>query len=358
MLARSRLSTLIWHMHINEIQRAIDRCPREHLLHLPTPLEPLDRLRQQIGGPRIWVKRDDLTGLALGGNKSRYLEFTLAEALAAGADAVVLTAVVHSNHCRQFAAAAARLGLEAVVVLRQDDSPMGSVYPVTGNHLLTRLFGARVRIAPPDAIHDTVQEEMERLRSAGRRPFTGLSPVLSRIAYIQCALELTVQLDAAGIRPQALIVASGGNSLAGLVAGLALQQRSLPCIGTPQSHLTDPDGAPGAIVAAAIEAMQHLGLGHAAPPQVDQIRVDDSFVGEGFGHLGASTLEAINLLARTEGLLVDPAYTGKGFAALLSRLRRGVWPDDGDLVFVHTGGTPSLFAYADELAGPTGERPT
>ena len=113
-------------MRADEIQAAIDRCPRRRLLHLPTPLQPLDRLRQVVGGPRVWVKRDDLTGLAFGGNKSRYLEFTLAEAIEEGADAVVLSAVVHSNHCRQFAAAAARLGLEAVVVLRRSDTPWAS----------------------------------------------------------------------------------------------------------------------------------------------------------------------------------------------------------------------------------------
>lgn len=335
-------------MNIDEIQRAIDRCPREHLLHLPTPLQPLDRLRQEIGGPRIWVKRDDLTGLAFGGNKSRYLEFTLAEARAAGADSVVVTAVVHSNHCRQFAAAAARLGLHAVVVLREDDSPMGRTDPITGNYLLTQLFGARVRLAPPDAVSEVVQQEMDSLRAAGHRPFTGLSNVLSRIAYIQCALELAGQCTAAGITPSALVVASGGNSLAGLVAGTALLEWDLPCLGTPQSHLTDAAAAPGSIVEAAVEAIGHLQLS-CATPQIDRIRVDDSFVGTGFGHLGSAALAAIQLLARTEGLLVDPAYTGKAFAALLHDLRQGIWPADDDVVFVHTGGTPALFAYADEL---------
>ncbi|MDA0335368.1 MAG: D-cysteine desulfhydrase family protein [bacterium] len=341
-------------MYIDDIQQAIDRCPRQHLLHLPTPLQPLDRLRRQIGGPRIWIKRDDLTGLAFGGNKSRYLEFTLAEALAQGADAVVLSAVVHSNHCRQFAAAAARLGLQAVVVLREDDSAMGRTDPITGNYLLNRLFGARIRLAPAADINAVVAEEMDRLRAAGRRPFTGLSAVLSRVAYIQCSLELSVQCQAQDIRPAAIVIGSGTNSLAGLLAGFALLDTDVTFVGTPQSHLQDPAHAAQHVVRAAMEAIEHLDLRCPAPPQVAQVRVDDSFVGTGFGHLDPPTRDSIHLLARTEGLLVDPAYTGKAFHALLDGVRRGLWPDDGDVLFVHTGGTPALFTYGADLLAANG----
>jgi len=335
-------------MHIDEIQQAIDSLPRERLLHLPTPLQPLDHLRQLIGGPRVWIKRDDLTGLAFGGNKSRYLEFTLAAARASGADAVVLSAVVHSNHCRQFAAAAARLGLEAVVVLRQDDTAMGRTDPATGNYLLDQLFGARIRVCAANDVAATVAEEMDRLRAAGRRPFTGLSALLSRVAYIQCALELAVQCDAAGIQPATVVIGSGSNSLAGLLAGFTLLGREIPLLGTPQGHLRDPEQAPQRLVDAAAEAIRHLGLAVAMPP-ASLVRVDDGFVGPGFGHLDAPTLAAIRQLARSEGLLVDPAYTGKAFSALLSGIREGLWSTDQDLLFVHTGGTPLLFTYSDEL---------
>ena len=339
-------------VRIDEIQKAIDRCPRVRLLHLPTPLQPLDRLRQVVGGPRIWVKRDDLTGLAFGGNKSRYLEFTLAEARAAGADAVVLSAVVQSNHCRQFAAAAARLGLEAVLVLREDDTAMGRTDPVTGNYLLDRLFGARVRLAPSDGVADAVEQEMERLRASGRRPFTGLSAVLSRVAYIQCALELVVQFDALHIVPSGVVIGSGSNSLAGLLAGFALLGLDTRFVGTPQGHLHDSAGAPTRVAAAALEAIERLGLRCQSPPSAARVHVDDGFVGPGFGHLDKPTMEAIHLLARTEGLLVDPAYTGKAFNALLTGVRDGHWTQDEDVVFVHTGGTPLLFAYgADLLSG-------
>lgn len=335
-------------MRPDEIQAAIDRCPRRRLLHLPTPLQPLDRLREVVGGPRVWVKRDDLTGLAFGGNKSRYLEFTLAEAIEQGADAVVLSAVVHSNHCRQFAAAAARLGLEAVVVLRQSDTPMGLTDPVTGNYLLHQLFGARVRIAPPEGVGSVIEEEMERLRRRGRSPFTGVSAVLSRVAYVQCALELAAQCDAAGLEPAEVFVGSGGNSLAGLVAGFRLLGRPTPFIGTPQSHLADTAAAAESVAARAAEAIDRLGLA-CDPPATEGIRVDDRWVGPGFGILDGPTREAIGLLARTEGVLVDPTYTGKAFTGLLAEIRGGRWPEEADVVFVHTGGTPLVFTYGQSL---------
>lgn len=336
-------------MRPEQIQAAIDRCPRRLLLHLPTPLQPLDRLREVVGGPRVWVKRDDLTGLAFGGNKSRYLEFTLAEAIDQGADAVVLSAVVHSNHCRQFAAAAARLDLEAVVVLGRSDTPMGLTDPVTGNYLLHQLFGSRVRLAPAGEVGPVIEEEMERLRRRGRSPFTGVSAVLSRVAYVQCALELAAQCDAAGLEPAELFVGSGGNTLAGLVAGFRMLGRPVPFTGTPQSHLADAGAAAGSVAARASEAIERLGLPCDPPLTADGIGVDDRWVGPGFGILDGPTREAIGLLARTEGLLVDPTYTGKAFTGLLAGVREGRWPDDADIVFVHTGGTPLVFTYGESL---------
>ena len=209
-------------MDIQTIQRAIDALPRHRLTHLPTPLQHCPRLSAALGGPQIWIKRDDLTGLALGGNKSRYLEFTLAEATAQGCDAAVLSAVVQSNHCRQFAAACAQLGLKGVVVLRENDSIMGRKSPAQGNYLLDQLCGVRIRFAPPEDIGATIAEEVERLKEEGYKPFSGLSGLLSRVAYIQCALEIETQLRTAGIQADDVVIGSGGTSLAGLVAGFAL----------------------------------------------------------------------------------------------------------------------------------------
>lgn len=334
-------------MDSGAIQSAVDRLPRVSLNHLPTPLQLCPRLSEQLGGPRIFVKRDDLTGLAFGGNKSRYLEFTLGEAIEQGADAVVLSAVVQSNHCRQFAAAAARLGLKAVVVLRQSESPMGNSDPPTGNFLLDHLFGADVRIAAPDQVPSAIEEEMERLRREGYRPFTGLSALRSRVAYIQCALELARQSAELGIDPGHIFIGSGGNSLAGLVAGFDLLDRHPRFVGIPQGEIGAPQEASARLANAAREAAECIGL--ACTPDPTRILLDDRPVGPGFGLMDEPTREAILTLARSEGLLVDPTYTGKGFAGLVAHVIEGNLKSDEEVVFVHTGGTPLVFAYGGEL---------
>ena len=334
-------------MDIQTIQHAIDALPRHRLTNLPTPLAACPRLSAELGGPRIWIKRDDMTGLAFGGNKSRYLEFTLAEATAQGCDAAVLSSVVQSNHCRQFAAACARIGLKGVVVLREDDSTMGSREPAQGNYLLDQLCGARIRVAPPGQIGAALEEEKERLVKKGYKPFTGLSGMLSRIAYIQCALEIETQCLTEGIEPDHLVIGSGGTSLAGLVAGYALLGRPLHFLGTPQSKMGQTDGVSARIAQSAVEAAAHIGLACSADPA--QITVTDAYVGPGFGYLDQATLDSIRLLAGCEGILVDPTYSGKAFTCLIDQLRQGRFNDSEDIVFVHTGGTPLLFAYGEAL---------
>ena len=308
-------------MDTQTIQRAIDQLPRHRLTHLPTPLQACPRLSAVLGGPRIWIKRDDLTGLALGGNKARYLEFTLAEATAQGCDAVVLSAVVQSNHCRQFAAACAQLGLKGVVVLRENESTMGRKHPVQGNYLIDQLCGVDIRFAPPEAIGATIEAEKARLAAEGYKPFTGLSGLLSRVAYVQCALEIDAQCHAADIAPSGLIIGSGGTSLAGLVTGLTLLGRAPAYIGTPQSPMDHRANAAERIAQSATETATHLGL--ACTPDPAQITVTDAYVGPGFGLPDAATLDAIRLLASCEGILVDPTYAGKAFACLIDQVRQG-----------------------------------
>ena len=225
---------------------------------------------------------------------------------------------------------------------------MGLTHPVTGNLLLHHLFGARVRLAPAAEVGPVIEEEMERLRRRGRSPFTGVSAVLSRVAYVQCALELAAQCGAAGIEPAEIYIGSGGNSLAGLVAGFRLLGRPVPFTGTPQGRLAAAGSAAGSVVARASEAIDCLGL-ECDPLTTEGIRVDDRWVGPDFGILDGPTREAIGLLARTEGLLVDPTYTGKAFTGLLAGVRGGRWSDDADIVFVHTGGTPLVFTYGERL---------
>lgn len=329
------------------VQRAIDQLPRHRLTHLPTPLQACPRLSAALGGPHIWIKRDDLTGLALGGNKARYLEFTLAEATAQGCDAAILSAVVQSNHCRQFAAACAQLGLRGVVVLREDESTMGRKLPVQGNYLLDHLFGVDIRFAAPESIGATIEAEKNRLLAEGYKPFTGLSGLLSRVAYAQCALEIDDQCRAADIAPSGLIIGSGGTSLAGLVAGLTLLERTPVYIGTPQSPMDHRTNAAERIAQAASETAAHLGL--ACTPDPALITVTDAYVGPGFGLPDAATLAAVRLLASCEGILLDPTYAGKAFACLVDQVRQGRFAAGEDIVFVHTGGTPLLFAYGEEL---------
>ena len=331
-----------------EIQQAIDKLPRLSLNELPTPLHHCPRLSEKLSGPNIYIKRDDLTGLAFGGNKSRYLEFTLAEAVEQGADAVVLSAVVHSNHCRQLAAAAAKIGLKAVVVLRQhDESPMGYREHPTGNYLLDQLFGAEVLIAAPSQLPTVIAEEMERLKREGYKPFTGLSGLRSRVAYIQCALELDKQFDELGIDPQYIYIGSSGNSLAGLVAGFNLLCQPRHLVGVTRGKVGPPQEAAARLAESAREAAEFIGF--ACTPAPDHIRLDDRHTGPGFGILDPPTRDAIHLLARTEAILLDPAYTGKGFVGFLDHIRQGRFSPDEAVVFVHTGGTPLTFLYGEDL---------
>ena len=333
-------------LSIEEIQRAIDRLPRLPLNELPTPLHFCPRLTEELGGPRIFVKRDDLTGHALGGNKSRYLEFTLAHAVQDGADAAILSAVVQSNHCRQFAAAAAKHGIKGVVVLRADESHMGDHDPPNGNYLLDNLFGADVRISTQGRLGEVVDEEMERLRREGYKPVR-VSGQRSSISYIQCALELARQCGDMAIKLEQVYIGSGGTSLAGLVAGLEMLGHRPRYTGFPQSKVEVPAEAPGRVAQAACRTAELIGL--ECEPDMARIRVDDNYVGPGFGYLDEPTREAIRLLARTEAILVDPTYTGKAFAGLVDHVRKGELGKEEDVVFVHTGGTPLLFVYGEEL---------
>ena len=333
-------------MESTAIQTAIDRLPRLALLDLPTPLHFCPRLTAELGGPRIFIKRDDLTGLGLGGNKSRYLEFTLGEVVDQGANAAVISAVVQSNHCRQFAAATAKQGLKSVVVLRQDDSPMGRSQPPNGNYLLDHLFGAQVRIAPRDDVGQTIEAELQRLRQEGYTP-AQVPGGPAAVSYIQAALELAVQCRAQDLEPGHIFISSGGTSLSGLVAGFDLLGQAPRFVGLPQSRPADPEAAPLRVVQSAQNTAGRIGL--SCNPEPDNIRVEGDYVGPGFGLMDAPTREAIHLLARTEGVLVDPTYTGKAFAGLVDYIRRGLVPADSDVVFVHTGGVPLNFVYGEEL---------
>ncbi|HYM68393.1 MAG TPA: D-cysteine desulfhydrase family protein [bacterium] len=324
------------------------RLARYRLAPLPTPLDEAPRLRLALGAgcPRIFVKRDDLTGLGMGGNKVRKLEYHLGDALAQRCDVLVTTGAIQSNHCRVTAAAAARAGLHAVLVLRP-----GEPEDLQGNLLLDRVLGARVRIAPGPtsaAVEATVAEEMDALRRAGRRPYIvpkGASTPLGAVAYAEAFVELLAQTAALGVAVDAVVFCTGsGGTQAGLLGGATLLQSGVEVVGIADGA-TRAELAP--VVATLVAGMaERCRLSIAVEP--DQVVVLEDYGGT-YGVPTPACVDAIRLAARTEGLILDPVYSGKAMAGLVDLVRRGRWTSDQTVVFWHTGGQPALFALAEAV---------
>ena len=338
------------------LQGLIDRVPRVRLAHTPTPLEELPRLAAQLDGPRLFVKRDDLTGPAFGGNKVRNLEFRMAEALAAGADTVVMFVDVLSNSARQTAAVANRLGLSSVLVLKGQLPEQ-----VTGNLLVDYLLGAEILYArDAEEQRRVVDEVVARLQGEGRRPFvlndSPMFAIAAALAYAEATLELLRQLAERGVGPDRLhlYISSTGKGQPG--PELAVRALGLPTGVTGVAVLHTQGGAREAVARYVNAAAAFLGL----ELRVDASEIDnrDDFVGPGYGVPSPAGMEAVLLAARTEGLVLDPVYTGKAFAAVIADARAGRLGRDDVAVYVHTGGLPLLFNAADAvwaaLAPPTG----
>jgi 1-aminocyclopropane-1-carboxylate deaminase/D-cysteine desulfhydrase-like pyridoxal-dependent ACC family enzyme len=330
-----------------ELRRCAAKLPRVDLAHLPTPLEEAPRFADAVGGCRIFLKRDDCTGLLFGGNKTRHNEFLLADALRQGADLVVWGAGIQSNNCRQTAAACNKLGLECHLYLTRanhnDD--------VQGNLLLDHLMGARVHVVDvpigPE-LGELLLARAEDFRRAGRRPYVWdrlKGQPLAAVSYALCLAELVDDLRALGVAPAAVYTAAAGATGAGLalgkvVLGLSWQIRLLAPIRWPWD--TPADLAECANHTAAL-----LGLPHRLRPEDFDVRED--FIGPAYGAVTPDGREAMALLARTEGILLDPVYTAKAMAGLIHDVRHGRVAPGESVVFVHTGGTPAVFAYRDEL---------
>jgi D-cysteine desulfhydrase family pyridoxal phosphate-dependent enzyme len=324
--------------------------PRLRLGTFPTPLQEAYRLREALGGagrcPRILIKRDDLTGLAFGGNKVRKLEFLVADAQENGATALVTAGAVQSNHARLTAAAACVAGLKAVLVLdTKVDQP-----PVQGNLLLDCLLGAETRFVPDgtdmNAAMATVAEE---LSAAGERPYVipvGGSNAIGALGYVAANLELMSQCLELGVAPSRLYFANGSRGTqAGLVLGAKLFNAPYRVQGIAVSG-----GEPEKIhraVRIANKAAELLGVEVRVRPE--DLCNDNSYIGEGYGVLTDGCVEAIALLAETEAIFLDPVYSGKAMAGLIGHIRCGEIRPDESAVFLHTGGTPALFAKAEEL---------
>jgi D-cysteine desulfhydrase len=322
--------------------------PRIPLAHLPTPIEELARLREALGGgPRILVKRDDQTGLAFGGNKTRKLEFLIAEAQAQGARTIISAGAVQSNHCRQTAAAAARFGFDCILVLNGEATEKPS-----GNLLLDGLLGAQIRLVPERSLRDqTLRETFEECAAAGKKPYLvpyGGSSATGALAYAYAVQEILDQ----NTRPDWILFAtSSGGTQAGLVLGQRVFQYSGRILGISVDE--SEDWLTNRVSELASEASERLGNPIKFTPA--DIQVDAGYCEAGYGVLTEREREAIQLFARHEGLLLDPVYTGRAAAGLIDLVRRDFFKDSETVLFLHTGGQPALFA--DKYAEPLGSKP-
>ena len=314
---------------------------RTPLAHLPTPLHPLPRLSHVLGGPEIWVKRDDQTGLAFGGNKTRKLELLVGQAQDEGAEVLLTRGARQSNHCRQTAAAAAHAGMGCTLILSGDPPPEASA-----NLLLDHLLGAEIRWAGSNDPETILQEAFEEKLVAGEKafiiPYGGSSP-LGASAYADALGELIEQ----GERFDRIVFAtSSGGTQAGLLAGARLHSLDVIIDGI---SVDKPAEFLAPIVAQIATAVLPL-VGAPGEITPEDALVDDRFLGGGYAIMGSLEHEAIQLFARREGLLLDPVYTGRAAGGMLAKIRTGEIEPDERVLFWHTGGTPALFAYAEELS--------
>jgi L-cysteate sulfo-lyase len=327
------------------------RFPRVRFAHLPTPLEPMPNLTRLLGGPTLYVKRDDCTGLATGGNKTRKLEFLVADALKQGADTLITHGAVQSNHVRQTAAAACRFGLRCEALLERRVPTNDPAYEASGNVLFDRMFGASLRHVPAATDMDAACADLvEEIKGRGGRPYYipgGGSNAIGALGYVNAALELLVQANDLGLRVDCVVHGTGSTGTqAGLVAGFEGANSGIDVLGISVRQPRDRQEA--AVLKTASATAEHLGIHGAIDPA--RVVASGDYVGEGYGIPAESTLEAIDLAARHEGLLLDPVYSGKGMAGLIALCRKGYFTEGENVVFLHTGGQAALFAYEKQLA--------
>lgn len=325
----------------------IESLPRFPLAQLPTPIATLNRLTDFIGGPRLLIKRDDQTGLALGGNKTRKLEFLVGHARAQGANALVTLGAAQSNHCRQTAAAAAAAGFKCDLILNgtKPDVP-------NGNLLLNELLGATLHWIERPQRAAKLKSVGEQLQADGRRPYlipVGGSNGIGATGYVAAMLELMEQLRATGQRVDHIVFGtSSGGTQAGIILGARLTgfTGNLVAVSIDKN---DPEHFEYESEVAQIANDCAAYVGADARFTKDDVKVTYGYKGEGYGIIGDLERDAIRLMARNEGILLDPVYAGRAFGGLLDLIRKGTFKRDETVLFWHTGGAPALFAYAKEL---------
>jgi D-cysteine desulfhydrase len=333
---------------------SLEQLPRFPLAHLPTPLEPLPRLSQALGGPELFIKRDDQTGLAFGGNKARKLEFLLAEALAQKADTLITAGAAQSNHCRQTAAAAAQAGLRCELLLGGPPPALPN-----GNFLLDLLFGATIHWAGPERRGERLEELAAQLKAAGHRPYVipyGGSNAVGASGYVWAMQELLAQLKASGQTIDHIVLASSsGGTQAGLTVGARAANFTGRIIGI-RIDKGEQDDAPyeAQLAQLATETARKTDLPKTTFTS-DDFTVNYDYLGGGYGVVGDLEREALRLTAQLEGILLDPVYTGRAMGGLLDLIRRGTFGPGERVLFWHTGGGPALFPYGDVLTTPQDE---
>lgn len=329
----------------------LSRFPRLRHAHLPTALERMDRLSAELGGPELWIKRDDCTGLSTGGNKTRKLEFLMAEAQAQGADLVITQGATQSNHARQTAAYAAKLGMACHILLEDRTGSNDPSYKHNGNVFLDLLHGATTETRPGGV---DMQAEMDAIagqrRAEGRNVYVipgGGSNPTGALGYVNCALELVNDANDRGMVIDHVVHATGSaGTQAGLIVGLKALNSGIPLLGIGV-RAPKPKQEENVFKLAVATAEK---LGCPGVVKREDVVANTDYVGDGYGIPTQGGLEAIEMFARLEGILLDPVYTGKGAAGMIDLIRKGVFRENERIVFVHTGGSAALFGYTSAFA--------
>jgi L-cysteate sulfo-lyase len=324
--------------------------PRMRFAHLPTPLEHLENLSRSLGGPEIWIKRDDCTGLSSGGNKTRKLEYLMAEAGDQGADIVLTQGATQSNHARQTAACAAKMRIACHLLLEDRTGKTDHDYTKSGNVLLDRLHGASIEHCAPSAdMNAELAKIAARMRGEGRRPYVipggGSNPV-GALGYVNAAIELVSQANQMGLRIDHVVHATGSaGTQAGLITGLTGIRSGIPLLGigvrAPRERQEEN------VFKLATATAELCGVSGAT--RREDVVANSDYVGSGYGFSTPASLDAIRFLARLEGILLDPVYTGKGMAGCIDLVRKGFFKKGQNIVFIHTGGSVGLFGYVDDF---------
>ena len=328
----------------------LSRFPRVSLAHLPTPLEYLPRLSKHLGGPDIYVKRDDCTGLGTGGNKTRKLEFLVADAIEKKADVIITQGAVQSNHARQTAAAACKVGMECELIFEKRVEDADDAYKHSGNVLLDRIFGANISEVDKGSDMNAAMEALaEELRGKGKTPYIvpgGGSNVIGALGYIDCALEFMSQANRDGLVIDHVVHATGSaGTQAGLIVGLKATSSNIPLLGIGVN--APKDAQEEKVWKLAVETADYVGAPGCV--QREDIVANCDYVGDGYGVPTESMNDAVMLLARLEGLLFDPVYSGKGLAGMIDLITTGYFAGAKSIVFIHTGGSAGLFGYSAQL---------